>query len=259
MQCVNCYEKEHGKTLWTFRQNLSYYEKVEEDNNQEIEIDPSNALNESTFNKTDFIQNLKIYWAWWGLTMAIRGSAVSLKWNICTITTTSNFAKINIEKFDNTILIQNTFSKLWIDDVSVEVYLKDKLETKVEPKIITSKCPNCSSSNIKSKWIRRDKKRLLCWECWKNWSVLLEDYEDDVVKKPIKKEEEFERENTIEEIKDYLKIKESSNSPVSFYYRDKENTDTYNDYYFDDTYLHVKNWNSKYYIKYLIEKIRKVV
>jgi hypothetical protein len=60
-----------------------------------------------------------------------------------------------------------------------------------------------------------------------------------VVSKPIK-EEEFERENTIEEIKDYLKIKESSNSPVNFYYRDKENIDTYYDYYFDDTYLYVK-------------------
>lgn len=28
MQCVNCYEKEHWKTLWTFRQNLDYYKKM---------------------------------------------------------------------------------------------------------------------------------------------------------------------------------------------------------------------------------------
>jgi hypothetical protein len=35
--------------------------------------------------------------------------------------------------------------------------------------------------------------------------------------------------------------------------------DTFYNYYFDDTYLHVKNWDARYYIKYLIDKIRKVV
>jgi hypothetical protein len=64
MQCVNCYEKEHGKTLWTFRQNLSYYEKKQEedevrDNDKEIESFSNNKLNDSTFNKDEFIKNLK--------------------------------------------------------------------------------------------------------------------------------------------------------------------------------------------------------
>ena len=189
--------------------------------------------------------------------MAIRNSEVDIKWNICTITTTSDFAKGHIEKFDNTILLQNTFSKSLFINVSIEVVTKNKVITNNKSKSVKFECPNCSSNNIRSKWIRRDKKRLLCWDCWKNWSVLLEDYENNVVSKPIK-EEEFERENTIEEIKDYLKIKESSNSPVNFYYRDKENIDTYYDYYFDDTYLYVKGWSSKFYIKYLIDKIRKI-
>lgn len=101
---------------------------------------------------------------------------------------------------------------------------------------------------------------MLCADCGKNWSVLLEDIVNDTVKPIInKKEDSFIRENTIEEIRDYLKIKESNDSPVTIYYREKESMDIFYNYYFDDTYLHVKTWNSKYYIKYLIDKIRKVV
>jgi hypothetical protein len=82
----------------------------------------------------------------------------------------------------------------------------------------------------------------LCGDCGRNWSVLLEDVVNNTVKPVVKKKEDtFERENTTEEIRDYLKVKESSRSPVSIYYREKNNMDTFYNYYFDDTYLHVKN------------------
>ena len=80
-QCVNCYEKEYWKTLWTFRQRLSYYEKIEENLN-------SNS-------------------------------------------------------------VENTKTKL-----------------------LSLNCPTCNSINVKNKWYRNDKKRLLCRDCGKNWSVL---------------------------------------------------------------------------------------
>jgi hypothetical protein len=69
----------------------------------------------------------------------------------------------------------------------------------------------------------------------------LENVVNNTVKPVInKKEDTFERENTIEEIRDYLKVKESSRSSVSIYYRKKDNMDTFDNYYFDDTYLYVK-------------------
>lgn len=74
-----------------------------------------------------------------------------------------------------------------------------------------------------------------------------------------KNEEDFIREDSIEDIKKYLNNKKNNNSPVSFYYKDKNSMDQYYNYYFDDKYLYVKSWYSKFYIKYLIDKIRKVV
>lgn len=73
------------------------------------------------------------------------------------------------------------------------------------------------------------------------------------------KEEDFIREDTIENIKKYLNDKKNKNLLISFYYRDKKFLEQHNNYYFDDKYLYVKNWYSKFYIKYLIDKIRKVV
>jgi len=56
-----------------------------------------------------------------------------------------------------------------------------------------------------------------------------------------------------------LRKKERSWNPISIYYREKNNMDIFYVYYFDNKYLYVKTWNSKYYIKYLIDKIRKIV
>lgn len=164
-QCVNCYEKENWKTLWTFRQRLRDYERNSDIDSPKVE-------------------------------------------------------KINFNNSSNE----------------------------------TEQCPYCYSRNIQWKGYRNNKKRLLCNNCWKNWSVLLKDIVNN-----IEKPDTFERENTIEEIKKYLKVKESSWSSVSIYYREKNSMDTFDNYYFDDTYLYVKTWNSRYYIKYLIDKIRKVV
>ena len=56
-----------------------------------------------------------------------------------------------------------------------------------------------------------------------------------------KNEEDFIREDSIEDIKKYLNNKKNNNLPVSFYYKDKNSMDQYYDYYFDDKYLYVKS------------------
>jgi hypothetical protein len=56
-----------------------------------------------------------------------------------------------------------------------------------------------------------------------------------------KSEDYFIREDSIEDIKKYLNNKKNNNSPVSFYYKDKNSMDQYYDYYFDDKYLYVKS------------------
>ena len=81
-QCVNCYEKENWKTLWTFRQRLKDYER---------EI----GINSPKIEKKDF----------------------------------TNYSNK------------------------------------------TEQCPYCYSGNIQWKGYRNNKKRLLCGNCWKNWSV----------------------------------------------------------------------------------------
>jgi superfamily I DNA and/or RNA helicase/very-short-patch-repair endonuclease len=122
-------------------------------------------------------------------------------------------------------------------------------------------CPYCNSKNIWSKWYRWGTKRLVCRNCSKSWSVPITAY----IKKPenkisyTKNEEDFIREDSLEDIKKYLNNKKNNNLPVSFYYKNKNSIDEYNNYYFDDRYLYVKSWYSKFYIKYLIDKIRKVV
>lgn len=93
----------------------------------------------------------------------------------------------------------------------------------------------------------------------------LKEHEDNtkkpVITEPVKKEviDDFQRENTIEEIKKYLEVSKKNGSSISFYYKEKQEMSTFTNYYHDDTYVHVKHWNSRYYIKYLINKIRKIV
>ncbi len=74
-----------------------------------------------------------------------------------------------------------------------------------------------------------------------------------------KVEDNFQRENTIDEILQYLKKRKDSRQDVGIYYKNNQELSTFNTYYFDETYLHVKYGNSPYYIKYLISKIRKVI
>lgn len=114
-QCVNCYEKKHWKTLRTFRQRLNYYERTEEN------LNDNNVENATT-------------------------------------------------------------------------------------KLTSLNCPTCNSTNVKGKWYRNDKKRLLCDDCGKNWSISLDDVVDNTQKiVDIRKEDTFKRENSIKEIMDYLR------------------------------------------------------
>lgn len=139
---------------------------------------------------------------------------------------------------------------------------KDNSNEYVENNITNSSdvCPYCNSKNIWSKWYRWDTKRLVCKNCTKSWSVPMNSYIESKIKiSNTKNEEDFIREDSIENIKKYLNNNKNNNLPVSFYYKDKNSMDQYYNYYFDDKYLYVKSWYSKFYIKYLIDKIRKVV
>ncbi len=67
----------------------------------------------------------------------------------------------------------------------------------------------------------------------------------------------FQRENTLEEIIDYLKKQETNNMPLKFWYRDDTQPREIYDYYVDEKYVQVRA-DKGYYIKFLIDRIRKM-
>ena len=164
------------------------------------------------------------------------------------------------EKINNKTLhsFRQTVRQNWLSEyISSVNFIRNNNDNITNVTSITE-CPYCWSTDIWSKWYRWDTKRLVCKNCNKSWSVSLNSYIKPENEKIIK-EDNFLSENSIEEIRNYLEMKKNNNLPVSFYYKDKKSMDQYYDYYFDDKYLHVKSWYSRYYIKYLIDKIRKVV
>lgn len=67
----------------------------------------------------------------------------------------------------------------------------------------------------------------------------------------------FKRENDLDAIKNYLNKQKANNQPIVFYYRqDRAPRRIYN-YYLDERYINAKG-NKGYYIKYLIDRIRKI-
>ena len=76
-------------------------------------------------------------------------------------------------------------------------------------------------------------------------------------KQTTRKKKNFKREADIETIKAYLHKQEETNSPISFYYREDISPRKFYNYFIDDKYVQV--WSNKgYYIKFLIERIRKL-
>jgi hypothetical protein len=108
----------------------------------------------------------------------------------------------------------------------------------------------------------------LCFYCYEQkHSVILHVFrkklgiKDEVTRGGIKKRnsssDRFKRETDLETIKSYLSRQKASNQPIEFYYRqDKTPRKIYN-YYLDERYINAKG-NQRYYIKFLIDKIRKI-
>lgn len=79
----------------------------------------------------------------------------------------------------------------------------------------------------------------------------------NLVPKRLKRRDFFQRENTLEEIVDYLKNQETKNQPLKFWYRsDNEPREMY-DYFINKKYVNVRS-DKGYFIKFLIDKIRKI-
>ena len=67
----------------------------------------------------------------------------------------------------------------------------------------------------------------------------------------------FKREIDLETIKKYLRTQKQNNSPLTFYYRQDTSPRKVTDYFVDERYVQVRS-DKGYYIKFLIEKIRKI-
>jgi hypothetical protein len=77
-------------------------------------------------------------------------------------------------------------------------------------------------------------------------------------KKPsAKKKEIFSRENSIDEIRSYLIEQKALNKPIKIFYRDDLTSRTLHGFNIDGPYLKVRN-KKGYYIKFLIDRIRKI-
>ncbi|NCD01165.1 IS1 family transposase [bacterium] len=113
-----------------------------------------------------------------------------------------------------------------------------------------SKCPVCNSLNYEKKGFRNGKQRYICKDCGRNWT-------SGVYVESVKKKNNFKSESTLEEILNYLKKREKNNMPLKFWYRDDIKPREVYDYFIDDKYIQVKSGKG-YYIKFLIDKIRKI-
>lgn len=67
----------------------------------------------------------------------------------------------------------------------------------------------------------------------------------------------FKRETDLDAIKKYLHTKKENNSPLTFYYRQDTLPRKVYDYFIDERYVQVRS-DKGYYIKFLIDKIRKI-
>ena len=131
---------------------------------------------------------------------------------------------------------------------------KQKKHGELHNNISVSCCPYCYSHRVEKKGIRNGKQRCYCKNCGKNWTFNSQLNTD----KGIKKESNgFYRETSLREIWEYLKLQEQFHTPITFCYRDDVKPRKIYDYYLDKKYINVKT-EKGYYIKFLINKIRKI-
>lgn len=146
---------------------------------------------------------------------------------------------------------------LIVDRSGVEVCKNCEKTLKINKKMKHNEaiCPVCSSVNYEKKGFRNGKQRYMCKDCGRSWTS------GGAVKNTIstktKQENIFKAENTPEEIIAYLKDQEKYNKPLVFWYRDDINPRITYDYFIDEKYVQVRA-DEGYYIKFLIDKIRKI-
>lgn len=118
-----------------------------------------------------------------------------------------------------------------------------------------NRCPTCDSENYEKKGFRNEKQRYVCKDCGRNWTSngVIKSF---VPRKP-KIKDTFQRENTLEETIAYLKKQEVNNMPLKFWYRDDTTQREVYDYFVDEKYVQVRS-DKGYYIKFLVDKIRKI-
>jgi len=68
---------------------------------------------------------------------------------------------------------------------------------------------------------------------------------------------DFRRENDLTIIKSYLENQKVNDDPIKFWYRDDVEPREIYDYHIDDKYINVRS-DEGYFIKFLIDKIRKI-
>lgn len=73
----------------------------------------------------------------------------------------------------------------------------------------------------------------------------------------MKQKNHFQRENTLDEIINYLKSQKAKGLALKFWYRNDTDPRDIRDYYIDKKYVNVRS-DKGYYIKFLIDKIRKI-
>ncbi len=140
---------------------------------------------------------------------------------------------------------------------------KDKTPSQTVKRSNTSKpakvkCPTCGSGRVEKKGKRYGKQRYVCKNCRKNWSEATYS-SSSYTATSSKINEEVAREMPIEKIRKYLKDKYLNIEPIEFYYRDdKKPRKIHSDYHVDNTYVHVHSDSRGHYIKFRIDRIRKI-
>lgn len=130
-----------------------------------------------------------------------------------------------------------------------------KIHQKLQIKQSETRCPACNSTNYEKKGFRNEKQRYICKDCGRNWTS--GGVAENLFSRKIKTKDTFQRENTLEEIVAYLKNQEANNMSIKFWYRNDTKVREMHDYFVDDKYVQVRS-DKGYYIKFLIDKIRKI-
>ena len=112
-------------------------------------------------------------------------------------------------------------------------------------------CPYCNEETI-----IKDGFIYVCSTCNSEVNVKKKHIQN-TQKTKIKKKDQFIRETATGKILTYLKNQKESNKPIEFYYRNDVKPRKIYDYFLDEKYINVRS-EQGYYIKFLIDRIRKI-